>query len=98
MSKWADFGISRASYTDGLVESLDVRADPGSRIGDRETWTREQVVAALVLGATIVTMREVSVGGWMKVDVVRLVTVGKELYVRVDGNVAMGDNLGKLDE
>ena len=36
MTKWADFGISRASYSGALVEKVEVRASPGERLGDRE--------------------------------------------------------------
>ena len=64
MGKWADFGITKASYSDGLVERVEIHADPGGRMGDREMWTREQIVAALVLGAKLVTMRPVNAGGW----------------------------------
>jgi len=97
MAKWADFGISKASFSGSTVEKVEIRADPGARMGDREEWSREQVVAALVLGARLVTMKEVPAGGWMKVDDVRLVSVGDELFVRTDGDGVVGDELGELD-
>ena len=96
MTKWADFGISRASYSGALVEKVEVRASPGERLGDKELWTREQVVAALVLGANVVTMKEVPAGGYVRGEDVRLVTVGDELYVRTDGDGVVGDHLGDL--
>lgn len=97
MGKWADFGISRASYSNGLVERVEVRADPGGRMGDLETWTREQVVAALVLGAIVVTIREVPAGGWSKLEDVRLVSVGDDLFVRAGDGKAVGDSLGDIN-
>lgn len=96
MGKWADFGISRATYSETLVEKVEIWANPGERLGDRELWTREQVVAALVLGASLVTLREVPAGGFVQGEDVRLVTVGDELYVRTDGDGATGDHLGDL--
>jgi hypothetical protein len=97
VGKWADFGISRASYSNGMVEKVEVMADPGGRMGDREEWSREQVVAALVLGARVVTMEPVSAGGWRKVSDIRLVRVGDELFVRVGPKKAVGDDLGDID-
>jgi len=97
MVKWGDYGISRASYSNGLLERVEVRANPGERLGDREVWTREQVIAALVLGARLVTMREVPAGGWVKVDDIGLITAGDDLFVRVGGDVVPSDNLGELD-
>jgi len=97
MGKWADYGISGAWYANGLVERVIVQANPGERMGDREQWTREQVIAALVLGANLVTMREVPAGGWVKVEDVRLITVGDELFVRVDGGRTPKDELGRFE-
>ena len=54
------------------------------------------LVAALVLGANVVTMREVPAGGWAKLREIRLVTVGDELFIRVDNDGVMGDHLGEL--
>jgi len=96
LRKWADYGISRARYSGDLVEQVEVRASPGERMGDQELWTREQVVAALVLGASLVTVREVPAGGYVRGEDVRLVTVGDELYMRTDGSGVVGDHLGDL--
>ena len=74
----------------------EILAYPGGRMGDLETWTREQVVAALVLGARLATMREVPAGGWVKLEDVRLVSVGDDLFVRTGGGKAVGDNLGDI--
>jgi hypothetical protein len=95
--KWADYGISRALFAKGLVEKVEVRADPGARMGDRELWSREQVVAALVLGAKVVTMRPVNAGGWVKIDDIKLVKVEDELFVRVSDENVAEDDLGNLD-
>lgn len=96
MIKWADFGISRASYSGAIVEKVEVMASPGHRLGDVELWSREQVVTALALGTNFVTLRDLSAGGYMRGDDVRLVTVGGELYVRTDGDGVSGDHLGDL--
>lgn len=83
-------------YSGALIEQVEIRASPGERLGDSELWSREQVVAALVLGASLVTMREVPAGGYVRGEDVRLVTVGDELYMRTDGSGDSGDHLGDL--
>ena len=54
------------------------------------------IFEALVLGANVVTMREVPAGGFVRGEAVRLVTVGDELFVRTDGDGVVGDHLGDL--
>ena len=88
--------MTRAGYSGDMLESVEVRSGPGARLGDREVWGREQVVAALLLGARLVTMREAPGGGWTRGEDVRLVEVDGGLFVRVDGNGVEGDQLGEL--
>ena len=88
--------MTKADYSGQLLDRVEVRSGPGARLGDREVWTRERVVDALLGGARMVTMREAPGGGWIRGEDVELLEAGEGLYVRVDGDGLEGDQLGEL--
>ena len=88
--------MTKADYSGQLLDRVEVRSGPGARLGDREVWTRERVVDALLRGARLVTMLEAPGGGWIRGRDVGLVEVGEGLYVRVDGEGVEEDRLGEL--
>ena len=100
MCAWADYGVSKVGYANGgdFITRAELRENPGSALGGREVWGREQIITALLLGRRLVTMRRSPGGGWSKGEELRLVHVGEDIYIRTDTGEVRGDHLGELPE
>ena len=100
MNKWANYGISAVRYDSQHthIEKIKVHEDKGDSIGDAKEWSREQVVSAIGLGITFVTILKISDVNWKKGQDVNIVTVNAVKYIRTDKNQEASDNLENLPE
>jgi hypothetical protein len=100
MNMWANFGISEVRYDDqhSHIEKAKVHQDNGDSMGDPKEWSRDQIIAAIGLGITFVTILKVSDINWKKGQDVNIVTVNEVKYIRTDKNQKASDNLESLPE
>jgi hypothetical protein len=75
------------------VRAYAVNSD--GTFGTATEWTRDQVIAAIELGYSFVTVYQQN-GTWYIGEDVRVVTVSGVKYLRTDANNIAGDNLGNL--
>ncbi len=68
--KWADFLISAVRYEEfsnhTQITHLKIHSDDGIKVSGGSTWTREEVIAALMNGKTFMTIFKDIKGGWQK--------------------------------
>lgn len=99
MAKWADFGISHVHMNENEthIEKVRVYIHPDEKNGARKFFTvsRKFVVEQWDAKNTFVTIRKVH-GQWVKGDDVHVWPVGKERFIKTDGNSIAADNLGNL--
>lgn len=99
MSKWADYGVFRVRYNREHTEivEVEVRPDLGEKFGDAQKASRQEVVSAIERRVTFVTVYSRD-GQNRKGEDVRVVSNGREKYLRTDNNSTRADNLGSLPE
>jgi hypothetical protein len=98
-TKWADYGISKASYNAPRthITKVMVHEDKGKTIGPGQEWTRSQVVSAIERGKSFVTILRTN-NKWKKGQDVHIITVNNVKYIRTDQNRIASDNLENLPE
>lgn len=98
MEKWADYGISAVRYNDDRthIVNVKVREDKGDGFGPAEEWSRKEVVSAMEVGTSFVTILKGSDGKWQKGQDVHIITVKGVKYIRSDQNAEASDNLENL--
>ena len=96
--KWADFGITRVRYDEARtrIVELEVRQEEGPIFGHAQRWQRHHLIGDIGKSLSLVTLAEVQESHFKKGQMVHLVTVDSEVYVRVDEEPVPADNLGKL--
>ncbi|MBI5869636.1 MAG: DUF3892 domain-containing protein [Actinobacteria bacterium] len=97
MEKWADFGITHVQYNEPETHIIKarVREDLGETFGDPEDVLRENVIAALETGVTLVTIIKKD-KQWQKGSDVEIINVNGKKYIRTDANRQENDNLENL--
>lgn len=100
MGKWADFLVTGVKYDEGHERIIEVqtRVDKGDTVGaDVRKVARLDVVQGIASGTTFVTayLRE---GQWHRGEVISVVVVHGNRFIRTDSNATEKDNLGALPE
>jgi uncharacterized protein (DUF2147 family) len=101
MKKWADYLISAVRYNSDpnnrMIAYLKVHVDDGISVGESRTWTKEELIDALIKGKTFVTILRDGSGNWKKGSDVS-VTASKEIFIRTDFKSIPGDFLEDLPD
>jgi hypothetical protein len=101
MNKWADYLISAVRYkTDSsskVIAYFKVHTDNGNSIGESITWSKEELLEALVKGNSFVTIIKKENGKWTKGMEVTI-SSNKEIFVRTDFRNIPEDLLESLPE
>jgi len=75
MEKWADYLISAVRYEETLnskiISYFKIHHDNGDSVGEGSTWTKQEVLEAMLRGLTFVTIQKTSGGKWKQ---------GKRIY------------------
>jgi len=100
MSKWADYGISAVRYNFEHTHINRVRAHPdnGDTIGITTEVDRIDVIKAIRIGTTFVTILKESDGNWQKGQPVYIIEVNGVEYIKTVDNGEAADNLENLPE
>ncbi len=95
MEKWADYLISAVRYEESLnskfISHFKVHLDNGNSVGEGSTWTKQEVLEALLKGETFLTIYKMNGGKWKKGGAVTISKVDK-IYLR-----ANSENLSEND-
>ena len=101
MNKWADYLISAVRYRSDsknrIIAYFKIHTDNGASIGEIRTWTKEELLAALIDGKSFVTIAKKNNGKWMKGSEVSI-TSNKEVFIRTDFKNIPEDFLESLPE
>jgi len=99
MTKWADYCISAVHYnTDHQhIVRTKVYEDNGDTLGTEKEWMRSEVVSAIEIGKTFITIFRKD-DKWAKGQEVRPITINGTKYIRTDANSRAADNLDNLPE
>lgn len=99
MAKWADYGISEVRYnaTHTHIDSVRIRKDNDTTIGEPEEHQRAVIVKAIKDGVTFVTIMWAN-GIWQKGQPVYIIKVNGTEYIKSRDNGKEGDNLENLPE
>lgn len=99
--KWADYLISAVRYESGsgnrIIEYFKVHSDNVNSIGEVRTWSKSELLAALINGKSIATIKKDNEGKWMKCHNIAFYSLN-EIFIRTDFKIIRGDNLGNLPE
>jgi len=101
MQKWADFLISAVRYEElsnrFQITHFKVHSDEGIKVSGGVTWTREEVIAAMSVGKTFITIFKDTKGDWQKG---REVFLKREngAYIITDDNKEVTDVLKDVQE
>jgi len=100
MENWADYCISAVRYDGGRrhIDKVRVHACDGGGIGAAYECPRSEVVAAMGVWKSFVTILEEADENWVKCEDVRISEVGGRKYLRTDGSSFEFDDLGSLPE
>ena len=101
MNKWADYLISAVRYEPGsnnrIITYFKVHEDIGNSIGESRTWTKDELLDALIQGKTFITVRKDENSNWIRGEEVALSSF-KEIFVRSDFRNVPGDHLNNVSE
>lgn len=100
MEKWADYGISEVRYNaeHTHIDLVKVHVDNGESIAIATIWKREEVVKALENSKTFVTILKNADGIWLKGQLVYIIKVGINKFIKTVDNNKPSDNLENLPE
>ena len=98
MEKWADYAISAVRFNGKgtYIDQVRVHKDKGNAIGDAEVWSREEIVSALEHDYTFITILNGNQGIWDEGQVVNIVQVDGNKYIRTDEVNNPSDSLNNL--
>lgn len=101
MNKWADYLISGVRYASGsnnrIISYLKIHIDNGNSLGESRTWTKAELLDALIQGKTFATVRKDGNGNWIRGEEVALSSF-KEIFIRSDFRSIPGDYLDNISE
>ena len=87
MEKWADYLISAAryeeSFTSKVISYFKIHCDNGDSVGEGSTWTKQEVLEAILKGETFLTIYKMNGGKWKRGRAVTISKVDK-IYLRTD--------------
>lgn len=104
--KIADYAVTRVRYEYygpqrqwKRIAEVEVRPLSGNELGNPVYWKRLEVVRRIKtpLRESFITVPSPN-GQWAWGDMIGVVTINGEDYLRTDGNDKIGDNLGSLPE
>ena len=101
MEKWADYLISAVRYketfTRKTISHCKVHPDNGDSVGEGTTWSKEEVMDAIIKGNTFVTISKDERGKWKRgINVFML--IAKEVYLNTDSKRNTEDYLVNIPE
>ena len=99
-AKWADYLISAVRYNPAGTHIDEVLAheDRGETVGSGISANRAEVVRALEIGTTFMTIFMGPDSRWIKGASVGTVTIEGEKYIRTDADRTKKDNLDRLPQ
>jgi hypothetical protein len=99
MEKWADYLISAVKYNDPKTHIIAVKAYPdlGDKLGTEEHLSRQQVVQGIKSGTTYMTIFKGN-NGWQKGQLVEVVVINRQEFIKTIKDNTERDNLDKLPE
>lgn len=99
--RWADYLISSVRYESGtanrIIEYFKVHSDNVDSIGESRTWSKAELIAALMNGKSIATIRKDKEGKWIKCQNVTTASF-KETFIHSDFKNIPGDYLENVSE
>ncbi len=99
--KWADYLISAVRYDTGLsnkiISYFKVHIDKGDSVGESRTWTKNELLDALIKGKTFVTILKDKNGKWMKGEEISIASMN-EIFIRTDFKNTPEDFLDNLPD
>ncbi len=102
MAKWADYLISAVRYvetkTTKHISHIKVHRDLGDSVGESEIWSREDVVNAIDLNSTFITIFEDGNNTFKKGAEVEKIRINNEWFITTEPDQTKKDNLGNLPE
>jgi hypothetical protein len=84
MNKWADYLISAVRYSDQrqrYITYAKVHEDETRKIGKGYTWNRDEIIAALAAGKSLMTIYKKETGDWIKGSVVNLIKKNGAVFI-----------------
>lgn len=97
MEKWADFLISAVRYENNMITYLKVHPDRGSDIGGGSTWTKNEVLKAMMEGRSFFTIFRDENGSWKKGRSVHFLKENNK-FIITDKKDVLTDSLLDLKE
>jgi len=101
MEKWADFLISAVRYeetfTKKTISHCKVHPDNGNSVGEGTTWSKEEVMDAIIKGNRFVTISKDDRGRWKRGINVFLL-MARETYLNTDNTSNTEDYLMNIPE
>ena len=101
MNKWADYLISAVRYNSSsnnrTISYLKVHEDVGESVGESKTWTKDELIDALIKGKTFVTILKDGSGNWKRGSDVSIKS-SKEIFIRTDVKNISGDFMEDLPD
>lgn len=100
MNKWADYLISAVRYSKQRQEYITyakVHHDKANHIGKGYTWSRDEIIAALISGKSLMTIYRKDTGDWKKGSVVNLIRHNDSIII-TDSERSNSDHLSGLQE
>ena len=101
MQKWADYLISAVRYEESInkktVSYCKVHPDNGDTVGPGTTWSKEEIMDAILKGVTFFTISKDNRGKWKKGRKVTCIKAEK-VYLNDDFVKVDGDNLVSVPE
>ncbi|MGD8306405.1 MAG: DUF3892 domain-containing protein [Ignavibacteria bacterium] len=90
IDKWADYLISAVRYEDHFnrksISHCKVHPDNGDSVGDGTTWSKDEIMEALMKGYTFNTISKDDRGKWKRgINVFLLMS--NEIYLNTDGRI-----------
>jgi hypothetical protein len=99
MEKWADYLISAVKYNDPKTHIIAVKAyqDLGDKLGPEQHFSRQQVVQGIENRTTFMTIFNVD-NKWQKGQLVEIIVVNGEKFIKTLRDNTARDNLDRLPE
>jgi len=101
MNKWADYLISAVRYdsdpNNRMIAYLKVHEDVGESVGESRTWTKDELINALIHGKTFMTIIKDGSGNWKRGFEISIKS-SKEIFIRTDVKNVPGDFLEDLPD
>ena len=98
MTKWADYLISEVKYVkDHLIEEVKSHTDDEGVISEPKIVDRSQISHNVKSGKTYRTIFR-SLNGWKPGDLINVLRVSGNHYIRIDKNKVERDFLGSIPQ